>query len=109
MLELLKERDEARREADEALRLRVRKALREQLADLLPGMTVIVFGSLNRPHAFHSRSDIDLALESEPPGITLYGLTSELMERMGRPADIILLSESRLADKIRREGETWTV
>jgi predicted nucleotidyltransferase len=109
MLELLQERDEARREADEALRLHVREALREQLADLLPGTTVLVFGSLTRPHGFHSQSDIDLALESEPPGITRYGLTSELMERMGRPADIILLSESRLADKIRRKGETWTV
>ena len=98
-----------RRDADEALRLHVRKALRGHLSALLPDTTVIVFGSLTRPNAFHSRSDIDLALECEPATITRYGLTSELMERMGRPADVILLSESRLAEKIRREGETWTV
>ncbi|HKJ90391.1 MAG TPA: nucleotidyltransferase domain-containing protein [Oceanipulchritudo sp.] len=109
MLELLQERDTARQDEDEALRLRVREVLRSHLSALLPGTTVIVFGSLTRPHAFHSRSDIDLALECEPHRITRYGLTSELMERMGRPADVILLSESRLADKIRREGEAWTV
>ncbi len=109
MLELLQKRDAARRDADEALRLRVRKALRSHLSALLSGSTVIVFGSLTRPHSFHSQSDIDLALKCEPHGITRYGLTSELMERMGRPADVILLSESRLADKILREGEPWIV
>jgi predicted nucleotidyltransferase len=63
---------------------------RGHLSALLPGSTVIVFGSLTRPNAFHSSSDIDLALECEPAMITCYGLTSELMERMGRPADVIL-------------------
>ena len=109
MLELLQERDTTRRDEDEALRLRVREDLRRHLSALLPGTIVIVFGSLSRSQAFHSRSDIDLALECEPERITRYGLTSELMERLGRPADVILLSESRLADKIRREGETWIV
>ncbi len=36
-------------------------------------------------------------------------LTAELMERLGRPVDIVLLDECRFAKRIRREGEQWIV
>jgi hypothetical protein len=35
-------------------------------------------------------------------------LTSELMERMDRPVDVLLLSRRRFREKILREGEIWT-
>ncbi len=77
------------------------------MAELIPGEKVIVFGSLRRPGVFNDRSDIDLALERVPPQMSEYRLTSELMERMNRPVDVLLLSNSRLRDKIRCEGEVW--
>lgn len=109
MLELLQERDRARPAIREALRARVRAELRSHLSELLPGTTVIVFGSLAQAGRFHEQSDIDIALAVEPPGLTRYGLTSELMERTGRLVDVVLLGECRFAEKIRREGEAWTV
>ena len=47
--------------------------------------------------------------EQLPEGWSIYGLTGELTERMGRPVDVVLLGRSRLAGKIRREGEAWTL
>ena len=41
--------------------------------------------------------------------MSLYQLTSLLAERMGRRVDVVLLPESRLRDKIVREGEAWTL
>jgi predicted nucleotidyltransferase len=41
-----------------------RGALRGHLSAVLPGSPVIVFGSLTRPNAFHSSSDIDLFLDT---------------------------------------------
>lgn len=107
MLDLLQARDAKLIRSREILREQVRADLRRQLADLIPGIRVIVFGSLIHPGKFHERSDIDLALEHEPEFTNLYRLTGELMERLGRPVDIIDLSRSRLAEKIRREGEVW--
>jgi predicted nucleotidyltransferase len=109
MLELLQQRDAARPAIREALRARVRERLRAHLSELLPGATVIVFGSLAHAGRFHEQSDIDIALEAEPAGMTRYGLTSELMERTGRPVDVVILNECRFADKIRGEGEAWIV
>lgn len=106
---LLQQRDLARRER----RLRVydetRRALRAALAELIPGQTVIVFGSLPQPGVFNDRSDVDLALLTEPPTISIWRLTAELSERLGRTVDIVLLSQSRFRDKILRQGESWTV
>ena len=70
---------------------------------------VIVFGSLVRPGRFNEQSDVDLALESEPVGMSVYQLCSLLAERLGRRVDVLLLSESRFRDKILKEGETWTL
>jgi hypothetical protein len=36
-----------------------------------------------------------------------YQLTSLLAEHMGRKVDVVLLPETRLRDKILREGEIW--
>jgi predicted nucleotidyltransferase len=84
-----------------------RQLLKEALAELIPGETVIVFGSLTRPGVFNDRSDIDLALERAPRRMSEYRLISELMERVNRPVDVLLLNNSRLREKILREGEVW--
>jgi predicted nucleotidyltransferase len=101
--------EQERLQRREQLRAEVRRRLREVLAQTIPGRRVVVFGSLARPGRFNEGSDIDLALESEPPGMSLYQLASRLAEGLGRGVDVVLLSESRLQDKILREGETWTL
>jgi predicted nucleotidyltransferase len=103
-LQRLKEEREAARRA---LRQDVRSRLHAALSRLLPGAKVIVFGSLTRDHDFSEFSDVDLALETEPDHLSVYQLTALLMEEMGRPVDVILLSESRFRERIRREGEEW--
>ena len=108
MMTLLQERDLARLERRRKVYAETRRALRAALADLIPGRKVIVFGSLTKPGVFNDRSDIDLALEDEPPHCGVLRLASELMERLDRPVDLVLLGKSRFRDKILREGETWT-
>jgi len=96
-----------RAERNEALRLEVRERLRIVLRQLVPLDRVVVFGSLTKPHRFTGASDIDIALETEPAETSLYQLTALLAEEMGRPVDIILLSECRFRGRIAREGEIW--
>jgi predicted nucleotidyltransferase len=96
-----------RAERNEALRLGVRERLRSVLRQLHPVDQIVVFGSLTKPHRFTGTSDIDLAVETEPAETSLYQLTALLAEEMGRPVDIILLSECRFRDRIAREGEIW--
>ena len=103
----LAERDAARRRRRLAVYEETRSRLKGVLAELIPGHRVIVFGSLTQPGTFNDRSDIDLAFETEPPQMSQYRLISLLMERMGRPVDVILLEKSRLRAKILREGEIW--
>ncbi len=67
---------------------------------------VWVYGSLTKPGRFHEGSDIDLALECEPPGGVLK-LMADLSERLGREVEVALLPETRLAGSIRREDERW--
>lgn len=108
-LDLLEERDAERRRRRLQVREEVRRKLRVALTRLIPGEKVIVFGSLLRPGIFNDRSDIDLALECEPPQMSDYQLASRLMEMLRRPVDVVLLEKSRLREKILREGEVWTV
>ena len=61
------------------------------------------------PERLNEASDIDLALESEPAGMSVYQLTSLLAERLGRRVDVVLLPECRFRDRIVREGEKWTL
>ena len=106
---LLQQLSRQRAEHHETLRLEVRQRLKNVLRQLAPADQVVVFGSLARPYRFTDTSDIDIALKTEPSGMTLYQLTGLLAEQMGRPVDVILLSECRFRDRIAREGETWTL
>ena len=105
---LLQKRDLARQKRRLEVYNETRRRLRDALAELIPGHKVIVFGSLTKPGVFNDRSDVDLALESNPPQMDWWGLMSELMERLQRPVDVVLLPKSRFRDKILREGEVWT-
>ena len=68
---------------------------------------VVVFGSLSKPGRFGELSDVDIALEMAPRGVSVCQLISLLSEFLGRRVDVVLLGECRFAEKIRREGELW--
>jgi predicted nucleotidyltransferase len=104
---LVQQRDRARQQRRLEVYTETRRRLRTALAELVPGWPVIVFGSLTRPGVFHERSDVDLALEAEPAGVDAWKLASGLMERLGRPVDVVLLGRCRFREKILREGERW--
>ncbi len=106
---LLQKRDVARHRRRLKSLVATRRELRSALAHLIPGSRVVVFGSLTQPGVFNDCSDVDLALETEPAGMSLYQLTALLAEEVGRPVDVVLLSECRFRQKILREGEVWTV
>lgn len=107
VFELLKVRDEERLAQREVLRRKVLNELRASLTEIAPGEPVFVFGSLLKPHGFHAMSDVDVAFEAEPRRWSLYGTQAELEERLHRRVDVMLLSETRLREKIEREGERW--
>ena len=100
------------READrrETERRRLLDALRSELRALLPaGEIVWVFGSLARPGSYGDYSDVDLALEQRPAAFSEYWLQGELELRLGRRVDVVILPETRLREKIEREGLRWTL
>ncbi|MCZ7637791.1 MAG: nucleotidyltransferase domain-containing protein [Verrucomicrobia bacterium] len=105
---LLQRMEVARQAANERLRGETRKQLEAALAELLPGATVYLFGSLLKPCQFSDVSDVDLALVEEPAHLSVYQLTSLLAERLGRPVDVLVLAECRFRDRIVQEGERWT-
>ena len=78
---LLQQLTRQRFEERERLRHEVRHRLREFLSRTIPGRGVFVFGSLIQAGKFTEVSDIDLALESELPGITIYLPTHQCAER----------------------------
>jgi predicted nucleotidyltransferase len=104
---LLQQRDLARRRRRLEVYDDTRRRLRSALAELIPGERVLVFGSLTRPGVFNDASDVDLALEREPPGVSVGRLMADLEERLGRRVDVVLLDTCRFRDRIRREGEAW--
>lgn len=106
---LLQLMETERKNRCERLRLSTQEDLQAALRDLIPNESVIVFGSLLKPGRFNEASDIDLAFEAEPKGLSQYQLSSLLSERLGRPVDIVLLPECRFGDKIKREGTLWTL
>ena len=105
---LLQKRDAERQHQRLVLFDRTRGELRAVLRAVLPASRVIVFGSLTKRGVFNAASDIDLALFAEPAGRSVFGLMAELEERMRRHVDVLLLEETRLKEKILREGEIWT-
>src|ERR1019366_10132955 len=105
LMTVLQEMETERLQKRERLRLETRRELHAALGELVAGRKVIVFGSLVKRGRFTENSDIDVAFESEPKGLSLYQLTSLLAERLGRRVDVVLLPECRFRDKILREGE----
>jgi len=94
----------------ESARLATRDRLREALTELLPaGSEVWVFGSLLRPGKFREDSDVDIAVESLPPGLSEGWLQFQLALRLDRGVDLLNLNETGLREKIEREGEKWTL
>jgi len=108
-MQLLHQREAEGRERRERDRISARGRLQEVLSRYLAGHEVFLFGSITRPGAFHGKSDVDLALAVLPSGRTQYGLIALLEEELCRPVDLLLLPETRLRNKIEREGEKWTV
>src|SRR5213595_3334449 len=104
---LLQEIETDRRNTREELRRQTLHQLREVLSELAPASSVVIFGSLLKPGRFKETSDIDLALADQPRDMSLYRLTGLLAERLGRPVDVVLLSECRFREKVLREGERW--
>ncbi len=105
---LLKRREERRWQYREDLRRDVRKKLEQALHELAPGEEVVLFGSVTQPHAFHEKSDVDIAFVHEPEKLSRYALQAKLEERIGCPVDLVIISECRFREKIMREGERWT-
>jgi len=106
---LLQQMERERHRLRENLRHEVLRALRQLLRQTIAGQKVVVFGSLIRPGRFHDQSDVDIAIERETPGMTLYQLTALLCEGLGRPVDVLLLDECRFREKILQQGQTWTL
>ncbi len=96
---LLQQRDLKKAQARESLRASVRADLHRHLKEVVGGHRVWVFGSLCHKGRFNRASDIDIALESLPAEWSIDTLTGELMDRLHRPVDIIVLPQSRLAKK----------
>lgn len=108
-MRLLQQRGAERLAEREALRAAVRTRLRQVLPRFFSGSAVWLFGSVTVAGTFHRKSDVDLAVEQPPAGLTQYGLIALLEEEIGQRVDVVLLPETRLRDKILATGEEWTV
>lgn len=104
---LLLQEHERRRQRDAALAEQTRELLRAALARHVPGTAVWVYGSLVKPGRFHDWSDVDVAFETLPHGMTLEYLQSLLSADVGREVDVCMLHRTRLLGAIQREGERW--
>lgn len=104
---ILASEHERRRRADAILADRARDLLRAALARHVAGTAVWVYGSLVKPGRFHEWSDIDVALEALPPGMTLEYLQSLLSADVGREVDVCLIDRTRLKPVIEGSGERW--
>ena len=94
----------------ETERQRLLAVLHRALQDLLPpGETGWIFGSLIAPGRFSDSSDVDLALARRPAAFSEFWLQGELELRLGRRVDLVILPETRLREKIEREGLPWTL
>lgn len=104
---LLAQAEQARARVCEQERLAVRARLTQALSELVPGQGCWLYGSITQPGRFREWSDVDLALEQAPADRSIFLLMSLLSERLQRPVDLVVLGETRLAEKIVREGERW--
>ena len=87
--------------------MQARAQLRQALAELAPGEPVYLFGSITHPGTFRSDSDIDIAFVHEPKATKGYKLAAMLEDIVGRPVDLIQLTENRFRETILKEGEPW--
>jgi predicted nucleotidyltransferase len=107
---LLQQMHEQRTRVREAARGSAYHELRDALSSLLPpGTQVWVFGSVLKPGRFREHSDVDIAIESLPPGRSEAWLQGELELRLRRSVDVLNLNETTLRSKIERTGERWTL
>ena len=104
---LLRASRDRQRRRDAVLSDRTRSLLRDALARHVPGTVVWVYGSLVKPGRFHEWSDVDVALESLPAGMTLEYLQSLLSADVGREVDVCLIDRTRLKPVIEGSGERW--
>jgi predicted nucleotidyltransferase len=104
---LLASERERRRRHDAILADRTRGLLRVSLPRHIPGAVIWVYGSLVKPGRFHEWSDVDVALESLPAGMTLEYLQSLLSADVGRAVDACLIDRTRLKPVIEGSGERW--
>lgn len=98
-VKLLRLREERLAREREEARLASRAKLRETLHALCPGSPVYVFGSLTEPFKFYRRSDVDVAVEQLPDGMSELGLAGLLEEELGRPVDLLLLHERAACER----------
>jgi len=104
---LLASERKRRRRDDAILADRTRGLLSVALARHVPGTAVWVYGSLVKPGRFHGWSDVDVALEALPDGMTLEYLQSLLSADVGREVDVCLIDRTRLRPVIEGSGEQW--
>lgn len=107
MPSLLQQRDAARKATRLSEWHQAREQLKTCLKRHLPGQKIWVFGSILKESIFNAASDIDLAIDTLPAGMSIYTLTALLDEDMKRRVDVVYLPESRLRNKIISEGESW--
>jgi predicted nucleotidyltransferase len=91
-----------------------RTRLLQQTLDLLPQLAqemgirhAYIFGSVVKPHRFHDRSDVDIAVEMDEPA-RLPEAISRFSQRLQRNVDVVDLSTIHFAQRIREEGILWT-
>jgi len=106
-MSLLAEHRERVRRDNAALCRHTRALLRESLARHLPGVPVWVYGSVLHEDRFHPASDVDLAVEWLPVGMTLDYLQSLVSRDVCREVDVCLVEHTRLRPRIEAEGERW--
>lgn len=66
-----------------------------------------VFGSIVRPHCFHERSDVDVAVE-EIGAEEFFTLIARLSAALEREVDVVDLRTCHFAERIREIGTLWT-
>lgn len=71
----------------------------------MPGVAVWIYGSLVKPGRFHDWSDVEVALESLPAGMTLEYLQSLLSADVGCEVDVCLIDRTRRKPVIEGSGE----
>lgn len=104
---LLQEHVKAVLAQNEVLRLETLQQLRLASHQHLKGCKIWIFGSLAKKGGFRPESDVDLALDHEPVGCSIYGVTALLSETLGRPVDVVLIDETRFKNLILKSELSW--